>query len=236
MRQVDEDLPAQQQACVLWTAHSFASGKCHEVETHAGVLPQIRDRRHVGGSVQVARNLVLVRHSQPLFPANLCAACDPILVLRSVEKIRHHRVACAARALIVVERDHLGHPRAAEVHGAVILIAMRPLHDDLILLAVDRLRHIQNVDVVGMLQAGGSGQADGSRSSRSHDRPLALEATRDVLACLLLQIVQTHRMKRGLLHRRQNLRRHAGSRQRGIGAGGVDNRRDPKLRIVILTI
>jgi len=121
-------------------------------------------------------------------------------------------ISCAARPLKVVERDHLGHPRPTEIHGAVILIAVRTLHDDPFLHAVNRLRHVQNVDVVCILQASGSRQADGSRSPRSHDRPLAPEATRDVLACLLLQIVQTHRMKRSFLHRRQNLRWHAGSR------------------------
>ena len=146
--QVRKRLPAQQQPSILWTTDSLAPGKRHQVEAHAGVVPKIRDRRHVRGCVQVARNLVLVRHAQPLFAADLRAACDPILILRSVEKIRHHSVARAARALIVVERDHLGYTRSTEIHGAVILIAVRALHDHLILLPVQRLRHFQNVDVV----------------------------------------------------------------------------------------
>ncbi len=179
----------------MWAAHSLTSGKCYKVEAHSCVLPQIRDWRHVRGCVQVARNLVLVRHPQPLFSTDLRARCDPILIFRRVEKIRHHRVACAACALIVIERDHLRHPRPAEIHGAVILIAVRTLHDDLILHAVNRLRHVQNIDLVCILHASGGRQADGSRGSRSHDCPLTPEATRDVLACLLLQFVQTHRMQ-----------------------------------------
>ena len=177
-----------------------------------------------------------MRHAQPLFAADLRAACDPILVFRGVEKIRHHRVARGACALVVIERDHLGHPRPAEIHGAVISIAMRTLHDDLILHAVNRLRHIQDADVVCLLHAGGSRKADGSRSSRSHDRSLALEALGDVLACLLLQFVQAHRMQRRLLHRGQNLRRHTGRRQRCVSPSGIDNRRDAELRVVVLAI
>ena len=57
----------------------------------------------------------------------------PSSFFRSVEEIRHHRVACAARAPIVFKRDNLRHARAAEIYGAVILIEVRTLHDNLIL-------------------------------------------------------------------------------------------------------
>src|SRR3954466_2053667 len=113
----------------------------------------------------MARNLVVVRHSQPLFPANLCASRNPVFILRRVEKIRHNSVACVARALVVVECDYLAYSSAAEIYGAVIFITMRLLHDNLILFASDPLRHVYDVDVVRILQAGGSGQTDGSRSS-----------------------------------------------------------------------
>ena len=73
----------------------------------------------------------------------ICAlAAIPSSFFRSIEKIRHHRVARAASAFIVVEGDHLRHPRPAEIHGAVILIAVRMLHDDLILVPVKRLWNI----------------------------------------------------------------------------------------------
>ena len=111
---------------------------------------------------------------------------------------------------------------------------MRPLNDDLILFAVKRLRHVKNGDIVRVLDAGCSRQTDGSRSSRSHDRPFALETLRDVLARLLLQVVKTHRMERGLVHRGPNLWGHAGSGQNGVDAGGVDDRWDPELRVVVL--
>ena len=70
-------------------------------------------------------------------------------MLGRVEEIRHRCVACAARALIVVKRDYLGHTRPTEIHGTVIFIAVCALHDDLILhrlaVALDRRRRIGRI-------------------------------------------------------------------------------------------
>src|SRR5450756_2519261 len=182
----------------------------------------------------MARDAMIVSDTQPLLTPDLRAASNSIFVLRSVEEVRHDALARIAGPLEIIHRHDFSHPRATQKHGMVISIAVRPLHDHLVLLSFDRLRHVEKVNVVRVLHASRRCQADRSRSTGGDHRPLALQTLCNVLARLSLEIVETHWMQRCLLHRSQYLWWHAGSCQSRIGSRGVDDLLHAKLCVVVL--
>ena len=60
--------------------------RTYQVEAHLRVVPEVRNRRNVGGRVVEARHVVCVRDANPLLAADLAA-------LGGVEEVRHHRFA-----------------------------------------------------------------------------------------------------------------------------------------------
>src|SRR5207244_11837870 len=107
-----ESRSAEQQACALRPSQSLAAGKGHEVETQLRVLPQIVDRRYVGGSIVQSRNAVFLPDLDELFVA------DPSFrVVVVVEE--HHRGLWIDRALRLFPRLHLHSPHAALAAGMV---------------------------------------------------------------------------------------------------------------------
>src|SRR5271163_4627747 len=113
----------------------------------------------------MAWDVMLVRYTKPLLPADLRRAGDAILFFRRVEKIGHDGVAGGTGPLVVVQRDNLRYPGAAQEDRVIVTVAVRFLHDYLVLQAIDGLRHGHGRDVVGILQAGGGGKGD--RPSRA---------------------------------------------------------------------
>ena len=66
---------------------------------------------------------------KPLFTADLAS-------LRCIEEVRHHG-AIAERGAVIADADDLLDRNIAELHGVVVLIAVRFLHNDFILVACD---------------------------------------------------------------------------------------------------
>ena len=100
----DQILPAEQQAGALRAAKALAAGERDEVEAHLRVLPQVLDRRHVGGGVVQRRNAVLLSELDELLVLD-----PPFRVVVVVEE--HHRGLVVDRALQVFRASPP--PRAA---------------------------------------------------------------------------------------------------------------------------
>ena len=89
----DQIFPSQQQSGVLRTAHALAARERDQVEAHLRVVPQIRDRRNVGGRIVEARYAVAVRHANPILAADL--PC-----FRGVEEMRHDGAIVEGRLVL----------------------------------------------------------------------------------------------------------------------------------------
>ena len=121
----DEVLLAEKQAGVLRTADTLAAGKRDEVEAHLGVIPEIGNRRHVGGGVVEGRDVVGVGHADPVFAADLA-------LLGGIEEMGHHGAVVEGRFVLLQGLD-FDHFDAGAEHGVVIAVAVGLLNDDLVL-------------------------------------------------------------------------------------------------------
>ena len=83
----DQVLAAQQQAGALRTADALAAGERHQVEAHRRVLPEVLDRRHVGGGVVERRDAVLLAEPRELLVLDLPVASSCV-----VEEEHHGRL------------------------------------------------------------------------------------------------------------------------------------------------
>ena len=109
---------------------------------------------------------MLVGNAKPLLAADLRGAGHTVFLFGRVEKVGHDGIAGGAGALVVVDGEHLRHPCAAEKYGVIVTVAVCLLHNHLVLLAIDGLRHGEGVNLVGILQAGGRGEGDCSGRRR----------------------------------------------------------------------
>ena len=104
-------------------SQTLASGESDQVETHLGVIPEIRNRRNVGSRVIETWDAMLVGHTHPVFAADLA--------LTSIKKVGHH---CAiGKSLLVLRKGFdFNKTDAAIADGMVVSIAMSLLNDDFV--------------------------------------------------------------------------------------------------------
>ena len=227
-RRLDQVLASQQQARILRPAHALAAGKGHQVETHPGVIPQIGNRRYIGGGIVETGHAVAMGHLDPFFAPDLA-------LFRRIVEVAHHR-AVGERRLILRQTLHLDKADAAIADGMVVAIAVRLLNDDLILQPRHRQRQQAHRRAVSHRHTGGRAQGERRSGTGANQRRLALQAPGNILAGLLLQLRQPHRMFGGAGHRGLHHWRHDRRGQRRIGAGGIDDLGDAKLVVIVLAM
>ena len=210
----DEVLPAEQQAGALRSADPLAAGERHQIEAHAGVLPQVLDRRHVGGRVVQRRNGVLLSKLGELRVLN-----PPFLVVVVVEE--HHRGLVAHRPLEILARLDLHQPDAAVADGVLVPETVGLLHDNVALHAGE-IRQIANLLSVAAGEHGGRAQRERRRGPGGDHGGFGAHQLRDALAHAIVQLVEHHEVLGGVVDRLHHFRRHQGSRHGRVRPCPVD--------------
>ena len=173
---------ADEQAGALRAAQPLAPGKGHQIEPHLRVLPQVLDRRDVGGGVVHRRYAVLPSQRGELF------VLDPsLLVVVVVEQ--HHCGLRTDGALQILARLDLDELHAAVADRMVVTEPMRFLNDDFALHA-GQVRQVDNLLAIGPGQHGGRSQRQGGGGAGGYHGRLAVHQGRNPLPDLVVQLVE----------------------------------------------
>jgi len=154
-------------AVTLRASKAFSSRERHEIKAHARVVPQVGNRRDIGGSVVETRHPVLVGHPYPILPADLPGPC--------VKEVRH-RGMFVERSFVLLQGFHLDKTNSAIAEGMVISVAMRLLNNHFALKSSHLGGNTQNGLVSSPGDASCRSQCKRSSSAGSDQSGLALQS------------------------------------------------------------
>ena len=148
------------------------------------------------------------------------------------EEHRRPRPDRGAQLIRRVDLDDLG---AARPRGVVEAHAVLLDHDDLVRHAAS-LRQSPDAFGVGARDAGCGGELDGARCPGADQCGRGFDELRDALAHDLLELHERNEAARRIGHGLSRLGRHHRAGQRGIGAGGVDQRPDADVAVALAVV
>ena len=222
---LDEVLAAQEQAGALGSADALAPGERHQVETHAGVLPEIVHGRDVGGGVVEGGDGMLLSELGELLVLD-----PPFAIHRVVEE--HHGGLLVDRPFQLLPGLHLHQPHSAVANRVLVAEAVGLLGDDLALHGGE-VGKIDDLLPVRAREHGRGPQGQGRGRSRRDHGGLAAEQGRDPLAHPVVELVEHHVLLGCVLDRLHHLRGHERGGHRRVGPRRIDEGTDAELPEIV---